>query len=451
MPFRIIISALLVLFLWSCAGDREDPDYTTIIQGVITVDSQLDRSGDFSGIQILSTIVNRDGITDTLFVAVTDTSGSFSGTARFSESDFYPLIISRNQNVFGILNVIFSKNDTLSVQAVLPNVSGTVEISSREHDVLEIYERVDRGFNRVVNFINAGAISSADSIQAEIEKWSDIYWELYEEYPGSYAGRVAGEMAVSILRDWNDAQMLERAEEFRNRSGSLSNETRGVLIEYVAESEGLDAALDYLIMLRNESTGELNRIEIDVQMIELLYDSSRIVEADQLLNRFTNEFGDNPVAMDWAENTRFDLEFLAPGNPFPPISFRVINGDYVTTSDLTGNPLLIEITRLDNLLYQQQYDRTVAIYQLYKNFGLEVVTIPLAANELMINAFFSERNMQWKIAEPGSFDPETILNALNLTRVPTRFLIDRDGNIVRRYIGNEYDDIVRGLQQITNQ
>jgi len=332
MPFRIIISALLVLFFWSCAGDKEDPVFTSRVQGVIKVDPQLDRSGDFSGIQILSTIVNSEGVTDTLFVSVTDTTGAFSGTARFSETDFYPLIISRNQNVFGILNVIFSENDTLSIEAELPNVSGTVEIRSGEHDVLEIYERVDRGFNRVVNFINAGAITAPDSIQAEIEKWSDIYWELYEEHPVSYAGRVAGEMAVSILRDWNDERMLERAEEFRTRNASLSNETRRVIVEYLSESEGLESALDYLIMLRGESARELSRIEIDVQMIELLYDSSRIVEADQLLNQFISEFDGNSVAMDWAENTRYDLEFLAPGNPFPSISFRVINGDFPNVS-----------------------------------------------------------------------------------------------------------------------
>lgn len=450
MTSRIIAATLLLLF-YSCSRSSEEPLLETIVEGVITVESRLDQSGDFSGIQILSTIVNHDGVSDTLFTAVTDSTGAFSGTARFAETDFYPLIISRNKNVFGIVNVIFSDGDTLNIRAELPDVTGSIEIRSREHEVLEIYERVDRGFNRVVSFINAGAITAPDSIQVELEKWSNIFWELYEEYPESFAGRVAGEMAVSILRDWNDERMMELAEELRGRRGSLSNETRGVIIEYLAETEGLDRALDYLTTLRRDATRELQRMEIDVQLIELLYDSSRITEANRLLIQFVSDYSDNSVAMEWAESTQYDLDFLAPGNPFPPISFAIVNGDSMSTADLLGSPLLVEITRLDNLLYQQQYDRTVAIYQLYRNFGLEVVTIPLGASDLIVNAFFQDRDMQWKIAAPGSFDPQEILESLNITRVPTRFLIDRDGNIIRRYIGNEYDDVVRGLQQITNQ
>lgn len=451
MNSKFLIASLLLLFLWSCSRSSEEARLETTVKGVLSVDPALDNSGDYSGIQILSTIINHEGVTDTLFTAITDSTGAFSGRAQFPESDFYPLIISRNQNVFGILNVIFSENDTLTINAVLPDLTGTVEIESREQSVLEIYERVDRGFNRVVNFINAGAITAADSIQAEIEKWSTIYWELYEEYPDTYAGLVAGEMAISILRGWNDAMMMDLQSEFRSRNRALSNETRAVIVEYLTETDGLNSALEYLRVLRGDAVRELQRIEIDVQLIELLYDSSRIVEANQLLDQFMREYQDNRVAMEWAETTRYDLEILAPGNPFPPVSFTIINGDSISTADLIGTPFLIEITRLDNLLYQQQYDRTVAIYQLYRNFGLEVITIPLAANQFQINAFFEERDMQWKIAAPGSFDPETILDSLNLTRVPTRFLIDRDGNIVRRYIGNEYDDIVRGLQQITNQ
>ena len=78
------------------------------------------------------------------------------------------------------------------------------------------------------------------------------------------------------------------------------------------------------------------------------------------------------------------------------------------------------------------------------------MTVPLATTEVTLQAFFSERTLLWNVVQPNSFDAEEIVSLLNINRLPTRFLIDREGNIIRRYIGNEYDDVVRGLQQITN-
>jgi hypothetical protein len=155
--------------------------------------------------------------------------------------------------------------------------------------------------------------------------------------------------------------------------------------------------------------------------------------------------------MEWAENISYDLEFLAPGYPFPELSLMLSNGDSLNTSDLEGTPYLIEITRLDNPLYQQQFDRTLAIHQIYSNFGLQIVTIPLGATEVMLDAFFEERPRLWNVVQPNSFDSDTMLELLNINRVPTRFLVNGDGAIIQRYVGAEYDNIVRGLQQITNQ
>ena len=443
--FSLLLVAALVLF--SCAREEEEVFKTTHISGIITVDDQIDASGDNSGIELLSTVQNEAGQTDTLFVSQTDSTGFFEGTARFSQKDMFPFIVTRNQNTFGYINLILAEGDSVYIEGRIPNLAQNVEISSRENDVYKIFDRVDRSFSRVASFINAGGLS-ADSIQAELEKWSDIYWEIFEDYPDTYASRISGESAFSILSGWNDSLMVERANIVMDRYNTILPGTRTTLLEYYAETEGLSRALEFLEELKSKSTSRSELMDLDMHTIEVLYDSSRITEANRLLEQFRNSYSESEQAMDWAENISYDLEFLAPGSPFPSIGFRISNGDSLNTEELEGQPFLIEVTRFDNRLYQQQFDRTVAIYQIYRNFDLEIITIPIETTSVTKEAFFQERSRLWQIAQPNSFDADEIIDILNINRVPTRFLVNRDGQIIRRYIGNEYDDVVRGLQQI---
>ena len=447
---RLFLVAALIVIAAACSRNNADEQPRTWIAGKITVDSTLEESGNFSDIELLSVIRTPDEDRDTLFYAVTDSSGSFSGEAIFPARSIYPLLISRNQNTFGILNVVLANGDTMQISAELPNINQTAEIVSEEQEVLQIYNRVDRAFNRVARFINAGAFP-ADSIDGELLKWSDIYWEVFEEHIGSYGAKLAGESAVSVLAGVNDSLLIERANAVMQNYDRLLPGTRSLLIEYYTQTEGLDRAVAFLDTLDMKPTQLAEQIALDMERIELLYDSSRVDRAGSLLNQFREQYSEYGSAMEWAENISYDLEFLAPGYPFPELRLMLSNGDSLNTSNLEGTPYLIEITRLDNPLYQQQFDRTLAIHQIYSNFGLQIVTIPLGATEVMLNAFFEERPRLWKVVQPNSFDSDTMLELLNINRVPTRFLVNGDGTIIQRYVGTEYDNIVRGLQQITNQ
>ena len=449
MNFRHLSLFLVVTFLLSaCSRPEEEPANQAYISGTIVVDDMIDPSGDNSGITLMTTMQNEAGQTDTLFFAQTDSLGNFSSTARFDQKDIYPVFVSRNRNTFGYLNIIFADGDSVTVEGRLPNLNENVEISSEENDVYKIFDRVDRSFSRVASFINAGGLS-ADSVQAEIEKWSDIYWEIFEDYPDTYAAKISGESAVAILRGLNDSLMVERAEILMQKYDNLMQGTRSTLLEYYAETEGLDRALQFLDQLKSKTTSKSEQMDMEMHTIEILFDSSRTNQANVLLQEFQNNYADNEHAMDWATSISYDLEFLAPGSPFPPIQFITVDGDSLNTEELTGRPFLIEITRLDNRLYQQQFDRTVAIYQIYRNFDLEIITIPIATTMITLEAFFDERSMLWNVAVPDTFDADELIDILNINRVPTRFLVNGDGKIIRRYIGNEYDDVVRGLQQIT--
>ena len=442
--------AAVSIFTFACSEKPEDKQ-TTYISGTVTIDQELDRSNDYSGIHLFVPAPNRlSSQTDTLFHAVTDSTGAFSGFAEIDRKDIYSVIISRNRNTFGVINMVFADGDSIEFTATLPNVNETAEFTSKENNVMQVFNRVDRNFSRVAQFISAGAMS-ADSVGIELSKWSDIYWEIFEDNPGTYAAHLAGERSLSMLSGINDSLMIERKEKVLEDYKRLMPNTKQVLLNYYANEGGLNSALRFLDQLRESAPYQSEAVSIEIERIELLFDSSRTNEANENLNRFTQEFNNDSLAMEWAESISYDLEFLAPGSPFPTFEFVSVTGDTITNESMRNNPFLIEITRLDNQMYQTQYDRTIAIFQIYRNFGLEIITVPLGANPVIIEAFFEERDMFWNFIQPNTFDNEELIENLNINRVPTRFLVNRDGSIIRRYIGNEYQDVVRGLQQITTE
>jgi len=438
----------IILIISSCSSDDAANSNKPYVEGRVTVSDSLDSTGDYSGIQILSSVRSGAESIDTLFYAVTDSSGSFSGFADIDENGIYPVLLSRNSNNFGLLNVVLAEGDSVTITAELPDVRSTAEVSSQEQDVLRTLERVERGFRRVANFINAGAVSS-DSIQIEIEKWSDIYWQVFEENRGTHVARLSGESSATILQGWNDSLMVERANIVLDEYNRISPSLRNLLIQHISDTEGLNTTLRFIDDLEERTPTVNDKISLQIKRIDLLYDSSRTDSATEYLNQLKNEFPEDEFVQSWAENMAYDLEYLAPGSSFPELEFQLVSGDSISTSSLRGQPFLLEITRLDNALYQEQYDRTVAIYQIYRNFELEIITVPVSVSDVMFSAFFEERNRIWPFVRPNSFDTEALVEVLNLDRVPTRFLIDSDGTIIGRYIGTEYDNILDGLQRIT--
>ncbi|PWN07589.1 TlpA family protein disulfide reductase [Rhodohalobacter mucosus] len=447
----VLTVAALVVLLAGCSFQSDESVNNAFISGRVTVDEELDNSGDNSGIELLITAPSslQQGA-DTLFHATTDSSGFFEGTARFDEPEVYRMVVLRNNNVFGFQGLVLADGDTITYTATLPDIGSTSDLKSKENEIFRDLERVDRNFNRVAQFINAGAIP-ADSIEFEINKWSDIYWDVHERYPGTYASMVAGNSSVAVAGGWNDSLMVERANRLLETEGFLRRASRAALAEYYAETAGIERVLQFYDRLENLAKSENRLMEIQIDRIELLYDSSMTVEANRFLQQFTDNYSDNEIAMEWAENKSYDLEFLTPGTPFPEFSFLTLTDDSISSSMLEDSPYLLEITRLDNNLYQQQYDRTVAIHQIYSNFGLKIITVPLAASDVAMNAFYEERGLLWSVIEPDSFQADSLIERYNINQVPTRFLVNDKGELVRRYVGNEYDDVVRGLQSIITQ
>lgn len=446
--FKNIERGLVVLLtgfmVWGCSSESEQKK--AHVSANFTVADSIDATKDFSGIGL--TIIHRDSANadaDTLFHASTDSSGTFSGIVQFENKGQYPLLISRNETNLGRAGIILADGDSLHITGQLPNLRSTVEIKSREHNAMKKYQRLNRHYQRLAQFARAGQVTG-DTLQQELLKWGDIYWEVYEDEKGTIASELSARKAIGVLQGLDNQKMMKRIRSVQDID-ALSDLGATFGKNYIAESQGLNPALAYLDSLANNTEANEKRMRINMEQIKLLYDSARVKVAKDELQAFKKQYPDNESAKPWVESISYDLSYLSPGDSIPEFQFKE-NGKTISRDSLLGKPYILEVTRLANPLYQNQFDRTVVIHSIYKNFGLQVVTLPLDESQITINGFFEERVKAWPVADAQAFDREQLLETFNIRLIPTRFLVDSQGNIIRKYVGNEYEDVIQGIQKI---
>lgn len=443
---RLFVILLIGIIGFGCSNESDKKQ--THISGNFTIADSLNNDN-YSGVGF--TVIKRDSANadaDTLFHAVTDTNGSFSGNVTFQEKRRYPMLISYNNRNLGRGGIILAEDDSVFVTGELPNISSTLNLASREHDAMEKFQNLGKNYQQVMEFARAGQITG-DSLRDELNKWSNLYWDIYEAEEGTFASYLSARESIKILENFDQPEMMNRIR-IVDDNDDLSDLGATYGKRYLAQNEGLSATLTYLDSLANSTEKEGPSKRIAMEKIKLLYDSARVDLAEEELNEFKDNYPDDQSSEEWVESMTYDINYLSPGESIPDFKFAH-NGSSVSRDSMIGQPYILEITRLSNNLYQEQFDRTVVIHSIYKNYGLQVITLPLDESQVTVDAFFEERVKPWPVADAQAFNRDSLLEEFNVRLIPTRFLIDQDGKIVRKYVGNEYDDVIKGIQQILNK
>jgi peroxiredoxin len=431
------------LFAVGCSNDPEP--LQTVVSGSFTVADSLDEKGDYSGIGL--TIVSPDSsgaLSDTLFNEETDQSGAFEGSVLFPENRYYTLFISRNDVDLGSIGVILADQDSLFINGKLPNLNESLTLSSREHDAMKTLVRVDKNFERVSAYARSGALADSQILD-EVKKWSDLYWEVYNNHENTIASYLAAEKSADLLNQWNQEEMLNRIDQTLPEPYMISV-ALNLAKPYIAKTKGFYAASRYLDSLAEISNDEMISEIVKRDKIQMYFDSSRVDEAKVLLTDYEDEYSSSS-SKKWVRRIRYDLNYLAPGVTAPDFSFITLDGDTISNQSLKGDVYILEISPLANAEYQNDYDRTMVIHEIYKNYGLKIFTIPLDQSELTVEGFFEERRKAWSVAKLGSFDTQDVLQKFNVDQVPTRLLIDKNGVLIRKYERNEFEEVIQGLNQ----
>ncbi len=160
------------------------------------------------------------------------------------------------------------------------------------------------------------------------------------------------------------------------------------------------------------------------------------------------QFSLQPRGPEWVIVTLEPSEEQPPPRPaiFPAPDFTLpaLSGETLRLSDFRGKVVLLNFWATWCVPCRQEMPTIEALYQRYKDRGLEVVAVNLDKRSTAdVEAFVKEVQVTFRVV----LDPEwTIMQAYRVRGLPTTFLIDRAGNIVAREMG-ERDWMAETQQQ----
>ena len=121
-------------------------------------------------------------------------------------------------------------------------------------------------------------------------------------------------------------------------------------------------------------------------------------------------------------------------HPAPDATFVTIKGERITTADLRGRVALVEFWSTDCSICLREMPEIVNLHRELTGRGFETIAVSMRYDPPNYVLHYAEKNaLPFKVA----LDPMGELAKAfgDVTFTPTRFLIDRNGNIVARMVG----------------
>ncbi|HAC14465.1 MAG TPA: hypothetical protein DCE78_00755 [Bacteroidetes bacterium] len=442
IPFGV----LSVVFLLASCTSAETQQRTVIISGEITINNQGDELRDFSGVNLSIVNTRSDTAQDTILNTNTDVDGRFSVVASLQDRGVYPLVVSRNNRVLHLANIVLAPGDTVNITGQIPDLNTSIRVNSVENTAMETYERLQRLYGRVATYAYGGRVDS-DTIPGLMNQWSDYFWSLRTEYPGTYASELSSIDAIEVLEGWNDPVTMDRINQLENIP--VYAPVKMIYGGHIkARMEGLDAGIKYLDDLRAQLSDNDEKISIDMRKIELLVDYNQYDKALQELESQTGRNKNDEPFQEWATSVKYELENLIPGREIPDFSIQINADETISKASMAGKYYLLEVVLLADANYQATYPDLLTMYDDVSAKNVVFYSMPLDNSQVTIDAFFEERAKSWTFSNAGSLDQSNMLDVLRIDQVPTRYLIGPDSKIISRYITHDLTGLKRDIEII---
>jgi len=126
-----------------------------------------------------------------------------------------------------------------------------------------------------------------------------------------------------------------------------------------------------------------------------------------------------------------------PAPSAPDLSFTTLKNETFRTADLQGKVVLVKFWATSCVTCVKQMPDTVDYYLKYRQRGFDTIGVAMQYDpaNYVLN-FVEKRQIPFKIVLDSKGEIAQAFGDVRLT--PTAFLIDRQGRIVKRYLG-EYD------------
>ena len=117
----------------------------------------------------------------------------------------------------------------------------------------------------------------------------------------------------------------------------------------------------------------------------------------------------------------------------PDATFTLLSGQKVSTADLKGKVYLINFWATSCDTCMKEMPQMINTYNRYKGKGLEFVAVAMNYDAPMyVTNYTQTRQLPFKVAMD---DGSAAKQFGNVQLTPTTFLVDRNGKILKRYVG----------------
>lgn len=429
MRQAVLYCVIAVVSGLSCARAEQSPSpVQSTFEGTISIRPEVDPSKDYRGFGVL-VAQSEDGEPDTLGYAVTDSSGYFSMQVTAPVRGMYGLFISRVGQILASGRIIIADGDSASLVAAFPLNGRTMRIRSLENSAWQAYQNTLAQHEReLVELVQSGAYEE-EVVSARFSQTTTILWDLQQTFPNSLAGELAAAEAIVMGSGWNDSLTVARMHELSSSNARFTDAARSAR-HAQARLAGQSAALALLDEVTERAESSAQRAEITSERVLAYMDSSQFDAALAVAKSMQEEFVDTQWAT-WAERAAYEIRNLLPGMEAPNFAVRDASGDSLSLQDLRGKHVILEFYRPEDDLYQRELPGRNNIFTVLGADQVEIVSISMQPDTLVNEGFFEER------VAPGRhvYGGQDVAQQYNIHVLPTRYVIDPQGNLVNKYVG----------------
>jgi hypothetical protein len=266
---------------------------------------------------------------------------------------------------------------------------------------------------------------------------SNMLWQLKETFPGTLGAELAASESITMLEDWNDELVLERAATIAPATAGFLDVARSARRAETRRA-GQQAGIRVLESFIDRAAGaplDL-RAALDAEKVIAFMDSLQRDEALAAARTVGSSYPGTPW-VEWAERAQYELDYLMPGMPAPEFIASTREGDSFDIESLRGKYVVLEFYAPGDQQYERQLTMRQALSDALQNRAA-FVSVMLEPSQLRRDAFLEGRNISGiHIPAAGFNDP--IVRRYNVHVLPTRIVIDNEGKIVGKFIGESFN------------
>ena len=130
-------------------------------------------------------------------------------------------------------------------------------------------------------------------------------------------------------------------------------------------------------------------------------------------------------------------QFSGSAKAAPQVTFTSLDGHQFTTQDLRGKVFLVKFWATSCVTCVQQMPDTIEAYNDYSDQGYEVIAVTMDYDPPeYVRNFAQSRQLPFTVAMDTTGEIAKAFDDVKLT--PTAYLVDKQGRVIKRYLGN-YD------------